>query len=481
MTAILLAYGALVCLVNAVFRAMLLRQGCGEEWAMAGEEGESDYRLQRGHRQLIFPYYPLAGLLSASGFVLLAHFLLPGVKVSLSAIPAALGGLFLAVVISARIGVVLNDLRACLRIGSRALRRLPHLVLWQKNKLYLIYDLLSCFGFAAAATCIFVLWSLTNVWTTSAVTVMAFLALIMRIVLRNIKALGRKRRVETLLGRLSCDPKVAEQRDAKVTRELIQALDDVNEDDYCSDRECDAKMSTAFSAAECLRYLAPPEAAPALVRFLKTGTVMKSAGDALIRIGEPAVGALAAHLHEFGWQHTAQPIEILGAIGGAAAKQVLTDLTNDQAIAARYRSKAASELMGLENRVCTRAKAPFVPVESTEKEQNEESIRRRIWEMVGPTSILLYGDADIVRLGARAVPALIDIFRNPFDQYGTANLALVAAALSQFGMQGDPAARSFLHAIAKREVPVAGPYGRRALAIAEEFTRPKWRRMVPWL
>lgn len=118
------------------------------------------------------------------------------------------------------------------------------------------------------------------------------------------------------------------------------------------------------------------------------------------------------------------------------------------------------------------ASKPEGQVQKPEISVNQE-IRQKIWNAVGPTTIILFSKKkkdEIMRLGDEAVPALIDIFSNPRDQHGTANQAALAWALTDFARGGNHMAADFLRRVAKGDVPTAGFYGKQAFDMAKEFT-----------
>lgn len=115
-----------------------------------------------------------------------------------------------------------------------------------------------------------------------------------------------------------------------------------------------------------------------------------------------------------------------------------------------------------------------IPIKSKEPNTDYRDIKKKIWEVAGPTNITLRGYDYIVGLGEQAVSAAIDILKNPEHEYGMAmaDQVMLVKALVEFAKKGNKEAIKVMNEIVLDKVAIFEPYGD-AQNIAYKFLSEK--------
>ncbi len=101
-----------------------------------------------------------------------------------------------------------------------------------------------------------------------------------------------------------------------------------------------------------------------------------------------------------------------------------------------------------------------------------QEIRDKLWDLIGPRSIVLANPKMITQFGEDGLAAAIDIIKNPLADYGgCANQAVLTAAIMDYARQGKRKALDSLNDLAAGRIAVYEEYGQTAFNMATRFVR----------
>lgn len=109
-----------------------------------------------------------------------------------------------------------------------------------------------------------------------------------------------------------------------------------------------------------------------------------------------------------------------------------------------------------------------IPIKPNEQSTLYQEIKNIVMEVASPTNITFRDYQYIVALGEEAVPATIEILRNPENKYGMADQVMLVNALVAFAKRGKEEAFEALNEIISFKIDIYNPHGE-AQDIAHKF------------